>query len=405
MLLTSKILLLFVSSIMIYIFGFITFIFDNDMVVPNPRIEKNIVRNINIINFDEIEMRGSQLNVDISRADTFGIRIEGPDNLVNNYLSVTKEKNKLLFEIPHEIRESSYEIKIKINLPSLKNIFADNSDHPIIVFQNPNGRIWRKYGRIGIGIKHFKEEIFNINTSGQTTVYIDSCQINELYADANNLSRIFISKCNISNVEYNFAGMSRMVADNVDGYCHGTLSDFTVINIGDKWQNRKVFYSDDYISSLTSLGEVLPALQWGSSQKKVKDYFINRGATIDSVHTWPKYGGSWIYFKNCNLMGLNVESISTHYRDDILLNFQFEFHDSISITKIDYWLQDNYGVYDSKRKNGKTWIVDNSEGKHISNIDFIHITSKIVTFQSMEWFELRKKMYSSKTKILDGVIF
>ena len=404
MILTNKILILFIAAIIISIIGFIYFTLDGDMVVPNPRIEGDIVRNINIEDFDEIDIRGNQWKVNIIRADTFGIIIEGPDNLLNNYLSITKEKNKLLFNVSPEIKESYYHLKLKICLPSLKKLFADNSNCPIILINSRTGRVRRNYGSIRINMNNLNEDDFIIKISGQTTVDMDSCQINNLYADANNISQIYISKSDIMNLEYIFAGVSMMVAESVEGNCNGTLSDFSVIDIKDKRQNRKVFYSDDYFSSINSLGEVLSGLQWGSSQKKVKDYFINKDAIIDSVFILPTYGVSNIYFKDCKFMGINIESISALFNNDILVHLSFGFHDSVSTDKIDSWLTNNFGDYNSKRKKSKRWRINNKEGKHITDLEFINITEKMVTFQSIEWFEIQKNMYTSEMEILDETI-
>jgi len=405
MILTNKILLLFIATVIICILGFIYFTIDGDMVVPNPRIEKDIIRNISIHDFDEIEIRGNRCFVDIVRADTFGIIIKGPDNLVNNYLSITKEEKRLLFEVSSEIRESFYNFNLKISLPSLKKLFADNSNHPI-KFRNKNGTIVPStsfFGQIGINIKNLKEDDFSIKIGGQTTVKIDSCKINNFYVDASNISLISVIKSNINNVKYNLAGISSLHVLDFEGNYNGTLSDLTSISFRNKKQNREVFHSEKFISIIASFGEVIPGLQWGSLEEKVHEFFTDKGATLDTAHIYPRsiYGLKNIDYNNWNYLGLMIESVSALFYNNILYHLQLSVHESVSTNEIVSLLTKNYGTYESA-KRGKMWKTVNGEGKEITNVILVSRNNHIntVSFESYDWSELQKKMYTDEWKSL-----
>ena len=398
---TNKILLIFITMILLCLIGFIYFTFDNDMVVPNPYIEYDIVRNINISDFNEIEIRGNRLSVDIIRADTFGIRIEGPDNLVNNYLSITKDENKLLFNVSHEIKESFYNINLEISLPRLKRLCADNSNHPIRLVSKNNayGPAPMFFGRIEIKLKNLKEDDLNIEISGQTNAHMDSCQINNLNADANNISLITIQKSNINSLEYHLTGSSSMQVLNFEGSYNGTLSDYSSISLTDNKNNSEVYYSETLNSAVTSFGEVFPGLHWGSPEKKVIEFFTDRGAVIDISHTFPNsiYGFTNINFNNWTYWDLNIESVSAFFSNNILTSFQFTFHDSLSTFKIDSTLVNYYGLANYERKKSKTWKISNNDSKQITGMHFIYINTNVLSKQSSEWFELQEKMYTSRT--------
>ena len=395
--LTNKILLLFISTIIVCIIGFIFFTLDKNMVIPNPKIESNVVRHIKFEEFDEIEIRGNRWDVEIVKADTFGIIITGSDNLVNNYLSITKEKNKLLFNVSPQIKESIDDIELKISLPRLKRLFADNSNHPIKVIHNNNfsGPSPFFFGEIVVKIINFREGSFNVDINGKTTVKMEKCRINNLNANASNLSKIYIEKSNIKNVKYNLTGASSMKVIDFEGRQKGTLTNFTTATFVNKKGQRKVYHSKKYISTIASFGEMFPGLKWGSTGKKVHNYFTDQDALNYSKPKLPEslYGMHEIIYTNFIFNNMNIETLSARFSNDFLVHFQIEFHDSVSITKIDNWLTNNFGKYETERKKSKTWKVYNDENKEISRVEFIHITTKTVMISSSEWNALQYEMY------------
>jgi len=402
--LTNKILLLFISTIIVSIIGFIFFTLDKNMVIPNPKIESDVVRHIKFEEFDEIEIRGNRWDVEIVKADNFGIIITGSDNLVNNYLSITKEKNKLLFNVSPQIKESIDDIELKISLPRLTRLLADNSNHPIKLISNNKYSLKSPhfFGQIRVTITNFREDNLNVDINGLTTVEMENCRIKNLNSKARDISLIFIEKSNIKNINYNLTGASSMNVVGFDGRYKGTLSDFTSISFVNNKGKRKVYHSENYISTIASFGEVLPGLQWGSSAKKVHNYISDQDALKIPKSDFPEsvYGGHEISYTNFSFNNMSIEKLSAGFLHDFLISLQIEFHDSVSIAKIDNWLTNNYGDYDSKRKKSKRWIVNNNKGKIITILDFLYITEKIVTFSSWEWFELRDTMYSSESSLI-----
>ncbi len=113
--LTNKILLVFLILLVLLVTAY-KIVFDSKVeLIPNPFDEKTYyvakVFNIEDRETDTFVLKGRFI-VYLTHADSPFVRIEGPDNLINKYISVERQRNK--FSITSKIDLSKYSEYIKI---------------------------------------------------------------------------------------------------------------------------------------------------------------------------------------------------------------------------------------------------------------------------------------------------
>lgn len=125
--LTNKILLVFLILLVLLVTAY-KIVFDSKVeLIPNPFDEKTFyvakVFNIEDKEPDTFELNGRFI-VYFTQNDTSFVRIEGPDNLVNNYISVVRRANKLSIISKIDLSKYSQFIKIFCFVNDLRSVTA-----------------------------------------------------------------------------------------------------------------------------------------------------------------------------------------------------------------------------------------------------------------------------------------
>ena len=166
--LTNKILFVFLILLVLSVTAY-KIVFDSKVeLIPNPFDEKTYyvakVFNIEDKVPDTFELKGRFI-VYLIHTDTLFVRIEGPDNLINKYMSVERQGNR--FSIASKIDLSKYSQFIKI-----------------FCFVN-NLRSVKASGGAIISVKEFVGDSLDIMVEDSSIVKTTSCE----YLNANILER------------------------------------------------------------------------------------------------------------------------------------------------------------------------------------------------------------------------
>ncbi|NJD23766.1 MAG: hypothetical protein FIA82_14045 [Melioribacter sp.] len=125
--LTNKILLVFLILLVLSVTAY-KIVFDSKVeLLPNPFDKKTTYTYIKIPiidnNLSEFELRGRFI-VNFKQRDTSRVTIEGPDNLINHYLSVEQQGNKFSVHSKIDLSKYSEYIRVYFFIKNLKTIKA-----------------------------------------------------------------------------------------------------------------------------------------------------------------------------------------------------------------------------------------------------------------------------------------
>lgn len=240
--LTTKILVIIFSTIILYVIGSLLYFNSFAEVTPAPLVKETVKKTVDLTGVRHLKFGRGLWIVDVTQSDSNYAKIEGADNLINNFTIIEIVDDTLIVDVDEKFEyDNTWQNYIHINHNEIKSITALHNTH--LFFSSVLSDTLKTY------ICHL------------SSMNIKNGNISFLKIEGSDYANILFENCTIDNLSFRLKNKSIITGRNSDIDFSGECLDSSSYYVRDRRGNEQIIISETLINRRNMQDEFLPGLK------------------------------------------------------------------------------------------------------------------------------------------------